>query len=186
MRAALPELPGEKRRRFIEEWELSAQDADLLSEDRAVAEFYEQTVAEFGNPKLVANWVMRSLLETLSETDESLGDLPLTPAHLAGLLRLVDEGRVTAASGRKIFAEMARSGRNAEEIVREQGLESVSDTGELEALARQAIDGNPKQLEQYRAGETKLLNFFVGQIMKSTGGKADPAAVREILARLLG
>ncbi len=186
VRESLPELPGVKRRRFIEDWGLSEQDADLLSEDRAVAEFYEQTVAAFAQPKVVANWVMRSLLETLSETGTALADLALTPAHLAQLLELIDRARVTAASAREIFSEMARSGRDPAEIMREQGLESVSDTGELEALAREAIDANPKQLAQYRAGETKLLNFFVGQIMKSTGGKAEPGVVREILARLLG
>ncbi len=186
VRASLPELPGVKWRRFVGDWGLPEQDADLLSEDRAVAEFYEQTVADFAHPKIVANWVMRSLLETLSETGTALADLPLTPAHLARLLELVDQNRVTAASARKIFSEMARSGRDPAEIMREQGLESVSDPGELEALARDVIDANPKQLAQYRAGEAKLLNFFVGQIMKSTGGKAEPGVVREILTRLLG
>jgi aspartyl-tRNA(Asn)/glutamyl-tRNA(Gln) amidotransferase subunit B len=186
VRAELPELPGEKRRRFIETWALPDQDADLLTQDRAVAEFYERTVAEFDQPKVVANWIMRSLLETLSETGSALEDLPLTPGHLARLLALVDEGSVTAASARRIFAEMAKSGGEPEDIMREQGLESVSDSAELEAVARQVIDANPKQFEQYRAGEAKLLNFFVGQIMRSTGGKADPGVVREILARLLG
>ena len=186
VRRSLPELPGVKRRRFIEDWGLPEQDADLLSEDRAVAEFYEQTVAGFAHPKVVANWVMRSLLETLAETGTALADLPLTPAHLARLLELVDQNRVTAASARKIFSEMARNGREPAEIMREQGLESVSDARELEALAREVTAANPKQLAQYRAGETKLLNFFVGQIMKSTGGKADPGVVRKILTTLLG
>ena len=185
VRASLPELPGAKRQRFVEEFELPEQDADLLTEDRAVAEFFEQVVAEFRQPKVVANWVMRSLLEVLSETGESLAEMPLTPGHLARLLELVEGGKVTAGSARKVFAEMARTGKQPTDIVREQGLESVSDSGELEALARQVIDANPGQLEQYRAGESKLLNFFVGQIMKSTGGKADPAVVREVLTRLL-
>ena len=185
VRASLPELPGAKRQRFVEEFELPEQDADLLTEDRAIAEFFEQVVAEFRQPKVVANWVMRSLLEVLSETGESLAEMPLTPGHLARLLELVEGGKVTAGSARKVFAEMARTGKQPADIVREQGLESVSDSGELEALARQVIDANPGQLEQYRAGESKLLNFFVGQIMKSTGGKADPAVVREVLTRLL-
>ncbi len=185
VRAGLPELPGEKRQRFADQLQLPEHDAALLSEDRDVAEFFEQTVSEFGQPKVVSNWIMRSLLETLSETRLPLAELPLTPGHLARLLALVDAGRVTAASARKIFAEMAKSGAEPEQIMREQGLEAVSDTGELEAQARAAIEANPKQLEQYRGGEQKLLNFFVGQVMRATGGKADPAAVREILDRLL-
>ncbi|MBW2279789.1 MAG: Asp-tRNA(Asn)/Glu-tRNA(Gln) amidotransferase subunit GatB [Deltaproteobacteria bacterium] len=185
VRAALPELPGRKRQRFVDEFGLPDQDAALLSEDREVAEFFEQTVAGFAQPKVVSNWIMRSLLGTLSETGLPLAELPLTPGHLARLLELVDAGRVNAASARRIFSEMAKSGAEPEQIMRDQGLEAVSDTAELESMARAALDANPKQLEQYRGGEQKLLNFFVGQVMKASGGKADPAAVREILDRLL-
>jgi len=184
-RAKLPELPQARRARYRDELGLPAYDAQVLTEDRDVAEFFEAAVALSGQPKAVSNWVMRDVLAAATELAKPLRELPLTAEHLVELLRLVDAGRITAGSAREVFAEMARSGQRAEAIVRAKGLEAVSDAGELERHAREAIAANAAQAEKYRAGETKLLNFFVGQVMKATGGKADPARLREILARLL-
>ncbi|HXZ85670.1 MAG TPA: Asp-tRNA(Asn)/Glu-tRNA(Gln) amidotransferase subunit GatB [Myxococcota bacterium] len=184
-RAKLPELPQARRARFRDQLGLPAYDAQVLTEDRDVAEFFEAAVALYGQPKTVSNWVMREVLAAATELQKPLRELPLAPEQLVELLRLVDSGRITAGSAREVFAEMARSGSRPEAIVRARGLEAVSDAGELERHAREAIAANAGQAAKYRAGETKLLNFFVGQVMKATGGKADPARLREILARLL-
>ncbi|MCP4005733.1 MAG: Asp-tRNA(Asn)/Glu-tRNA(Gln) amidotransferase subunit GatB [bacterium] len=181
----LPELPHVKRARYASEFGLSAQDAALLTEDREVAEFFEQTAALHSDAKSLANWLIRSLLSLLSEKGGELNELALTPRHMADLLKLIDEGKLTAASAREVFAETAQTGAAPEAVMEARGLEAVSDSGELEALARGVIEANPKQAEQFRAGEAKLLNFFLGKIMKESQGKADPAAVREILSRLL-
>ena len=185
LRRELPELPHERRQRYQRELELPAYDAQVLTEDRDVAAFFEETVRFYPHPKTVSNWVMRSVLAVLSEGDRDLAELPLTPAHLAALLELLDQGKVTAASAREIFQEMAISGTQPAEIMRARGLEAVSDSGELETLVREVLNANPSQLEKYRGGEEKLFNFFVGQVMKRTRGKANPSVVREVLTRLL-
>ncbi len=185
LRRELPELPHERRQRYQRELELPAYDAQVLTEDRDVAAFFEETVRLYPHPKTVSNWVMRSVLAVLSEGDRDLAELPLTPAHLAALLELLDQGKVTAASAREIFQEMAMSGTQPAEIMRARGLEAVSDSGELETLVREVLNANPSQLEKYRGGEEKLFNFFVGQVMKRTRGKANPSVVREVLTRLL-
>ncbi|MBM4336631.1 MAG: Asp-tRNA(Asn)/Glu-tRNA(Gln) amidotransferase subunit GatB [Deltaproteobacteria bacterium] len=185
IRASLPELPQVRRARYCAELGIPSYDAAVLTEDRDVSEFFEAAVRACGQPKVVSNWIMRDVLATMTESGRALRELPITPAHLVDLLALVDAGRITAGSAREVFAEMAKTGERPEAIMRARGLEAVSDTGELERLARAVIDANPAQLAKYRAGETKLLNFFLGQVMKSSGGKADPAVLREILGRLL-
>ena len=185
-RKKLPELPQARRARYRESFGLPAYDSQVLTEDRDVSEFFEAAVALYGQPKTVSNWVMRDVLAAATEAGKSLRELPLEPSHLVELLRLVDSGRITASSAREVFAEMARTGERAEAIVRARGLEAVSDAGQLERHARDVIAANPAQVAKLRAGDAKLLNFFVGQVMKATGGKADPARLREVLTRLLG
>lgn len=186
LRRGLPELPHRKRARYTGELGLSADDARVLTEDREVAAFFEECVRLGADAKTAANWIMRSLLELLAAEGSSVGALALTPAHLVGLLALLEQGRVTAKNARTIFTEMARTGESPEAILTAQGLESVSDTGEIERIAAEIVAANPMQAEQYRAGDAKLLNFFVGHLMKAMRGKADPAAAREVLTRLLG
>jgi aspartyl-tRNA(Asn)/glutamyl-tRNA(Gln) amidotransferase subunit B len=185
IRASLPELPHVRRARYVESFGLPSYDAAVLTEDRDVSEFFEAALRLHGQPKAVSNWIMRDVLATMTETGKALRGLPLSPEHLVELLKLVDAGRITAGSAREVFAEMATSGDRPEAIMRARGLEAVSDSGELERLARTVIDANAGQVAKYRAGEAKLLNFFVGQVMKASGGKADPAALREIMTRLL-
>src|SRR5262245_22932899 len=184
-RAALPELPLARRARYRESYGLPEYDAEVLTDDRDVSEFFEAAVKLHGQAKTVSNWVMRDVLAAATETGKPLRELPITPEALVELLKLVDAGRITAGSAREVFAEMAKTGERAEAIVRARGLEAVSDAGELERLAQAAIDANAPQVAKYRGGDTKLLNFFVGQVMKASGGKADPAKLREILTRLL-
>jgi len=184
-RAALPELPLARRARYRESYGLPDYDAEVLTDDRDVSEFFEAAVKSYDQPKTVSNWVMRDVLAAATEAGKPLRELPIAPEGLVELLRLVDAGRITAGSAREVFAEMAKTGEAAEAIVRARGLEAVSDAGELEGHAREVIAANADQVAKYKAGETKLLNFFVGQVMKRTGGKADPARLREVLARLL-
>jgi len=184
-RKKLPELPQARRARYRESFGLPPYDAAVLTEDRDVAEFFESDVKHHGQTKTVSNWVMRDVLAAATEAGKPLRELPLSPDKLVELLKLIDAGKITAGSAREVFAEMAKTGGAAEAIVRARGLEAVSDTGELEGHAREVIAANADQVAKYKAGETKLLNFFVGQVMKRTGGKADPASLREVLARLL-
>ncbi len=184
-RDKLPALPHERRKCYREEWGLAVQDATTLAEDRGIAEYFEATVVESELPKLAANWVKQTVLRTLTDTGSSIEELKATPRHLAALLKLVDGGQLTVANGRDVFAEMVETGEDAATIMQAKGLESVSDTGELETMAREVLDANADQLEKFRAGEEKIFNWFVGQIMKKTRGKANPAAVQQVLKKLL-
>jgi aspartyl-tRNA(Asn)/glutamyl-tRNA(Gln) amidotransferase subunit B len=185
IRRSLPELPGQRRRRVEEEYGLPAEDARVLTEERDLADFFEAAAKLHGSPKSLANWVMRDLLALLKYKGVWVAETPLTAENFVALLRLVDEGKVTAASARTVLPQLAESGESPFEVVGRLGLEAVSDRAELEAVAKEILEANPGQVEQYRGGETKLLNFFLGQVMKRTGGKANPALVREILAALL-
>jgi aspartyl-tRNA(Asn)/glutamyl-tRNA(Gln) amidotransferase subunit B len=184
-RRELPELADAKRRRFQAEHGLSEYDARLLTESRGLADFFEAVAAAHGSPKTVANWILRDLLRALSELELEIEAAALTPESLAALLRLVDEGRTTAQSARGLLPELVERGGEPAALVSERGLEAVSDRGVLETAVDEVIAAHPDNVEKYRAGEKKLLNFFMGQVMKRTGGRADPAAVREILARKL-
>jgi aspartyl-tRNA(Asn)/glutamyl-tRNA(Gln) amidotransferase subunit B len=186
VRAALPELPEARRARFEREHGLSAYDARLLTASRAIADFYEAAVAACGKAKSVANWMARDVLAQLKEREQEIDETKLAPGALAALVELVEGGRVTAASARPLVADLMESGGDVAALVRERGLEAVSDTGLLETAADEVIAANPAVAEQVRGGEDKGLNFLMGQVMKRTQGKANPKAVREILARKLG
>lgn len=185
VRRALPELPEERRARFERDQGLSAYDARLLTESRALADFYEAAAASSGQPKSVANWLLRDVLAQLKERDCEIDATQLTPAALAKLIALVEDGRVTAASARPLVAVLIERGGDPEALVREHGLEAVSDTGLLESAADAVIAAHPDVVAQIRGGDARGLNFLMGQLMKRTQGKANPKAVREILARKL-
>ncbi len=185
IRMALPELPDRKRVRFEAEYGLPAYDARLLTADRSLADFFEDAARAHGTPKSVANWILRDVMQQLKERDTDVCATRLSPAALAALVRLVDEGKLTARSARDLVPELIDKGGDPAALVRERGLEAVSDGGALEAAAAEVIAANPDAAGRFRAGEEKILNFLMGQVMKKTGGKASPGAVREILARRL-
>ena len=185
VRASLPELPDDRRVRFERDHALSTYDARLLTETRALADFYEAAAIASGQPKAIANWMLRDVLAQLKERDCEIDATQLTPDALAKLVALVEADRVTAASARPLVAVLIESGGDPERLVRERGLEAVSDTGLLESAADAAIDAHPEVVAQIRGGDEKGLNFLMGQVMKRTQGKANPKAVREILARKL-
>jgi aspartyl-tRNA(Asn)/glutamyl-tRNA(Gln) amidotransferase subunit B len=185
IRAALPELPDQKRRRFESEYGLSAQEARLLSDSRALADFFEAAARAHGAAKSVANWMLRDLLAALNEREVEIEQMAITPQALARLIEMVDQGRVTAKSARDLVAELTEKGGDPEALVRERGLEAVSDAGLLESVADEVIGANPDVARAYAQGDKKVLNFLMGQVMKKTRGKADPGRVREILGRKL-
>ena len=185
VRASLPELPEDRRARFERDHALSPYDARLLTETRALADFYEAAATASGQPKTIANWMLRDVLAQLKELDCEIDATRLTPDALAKLVALVEADRVTAASARPLVAVLIESGGDPEALVRERGLEAVSDTGLLESAADAAIDAHPDVVAQIRGGDAKGLNFLMGQVMKRTQGRANPKTVREILARKL-
>jgi aspartyl-tRNA(Asn)/glutamyl-tRNA(Gln) amidotransferase subunit B len=187
IRAALPELPEAKRARFEAAYGLSEYDARVLAESRELADFFEAAVSAAGaaKAKSVANWVMRDVLAALGAHELAIEQARLEPAALAELVLLVEAGRVTAASARPLVAELVLHGGDPEALVRERGLEAVSDEGLLERTADLVIAAHPDVAAKVRAGEEKGLNFLMGQVMRRTQGKANPAAAREVLVRRL-
>jgi aspartyl-tRNA(Asn)/glutamyl-tRNA(Gln) amidotransferase subunit B len=186
IRAALPELPALRQARFETEYGLSNEDAHTLVASRALADWYEAAARAHGQGASVANWVLRDVLAALKERDAEPEAIRLAAERFAALLRLVDEGHVTARSARSLLPELLFEGGDPEQLVRERGLEAVSDRGVLEALVEEALAENPKAARSYAAGDAKSLNFLMGQVMRRSAGKADPAAVRELLGRRLG
>ncbi len=184
----MPELPRARRARFVEAFGLSLQDAETLVSSRQLADYFERTAAA-APPKLAANWVTGEVLRWMKErkvSNEEALSFSVSPERLAGLIRLVDAGEVSAASAKEVLAAMLDSPADAAAIVAEKGLGSIRDTGALEAAVAEVIAGNPSQVELYCSGKTQTFGWLVGQVMKKTGGRADPAAVREALTRALG
>jgi len=180
-RAAMPELPAARRARYVGELGLSDYDAGVLSADAALADWFEAAVRGARKPKSIANWVINDLLSALAVAGRSIAECPVPPAELEGLVNLVDDGKLNLTQAKAVFAEMFSSGRPALEIVKEQGLEQVSDTGAIEAFCDQVIAANPKPVADYRAGNAASINFLKGQVMKLSKGKANPKVVGELL-----
>jgi aspartyl-tRNA(Asn)/glutamyl-tRNA(Gln) amidotransferase subunit B len=185
--AEMPELPRARRARLMAAFGLPAQDAETLVAARELADYFEQTAAS-APPRLAANWVTGEVLRWIKErkisTEEALS-FPVSPARLAGLLRLVDSGAVSASSAKEVLAAMMDSADEAEAIVARRGLGSLRDSGAVEAAVAEVLADNPAQVALYRSGKTQTFGWLVGQIMKKTGGRADPAAVRDALTRAL-
>ncbi|KAM3098983.1 Asp-tRNA(Asn)/Glu-tRNA(Gln) amidotransferase subunit GatB [Phormidesmis sp. 146-12] len=184
-RNELPELPYQKRHRYEDEFGLSAYDARVLTDDRDVAAYFEAAVAAKANPKQAANWIMGDISGYLNTEKKSIQDLPLTPDALAELTALIDANTISNKIGKDILPELLTKGGSPKAIVEREGLVQISDTGAIEAAIESVIAANPKELEAYRGGKTKLLGFFVGQVMKQTGGRADPKLTNQLLAKKL-
>lgn len=179
--AALPELPEARRRRFIEQYALPAYDAALLTQTRGVADYFEETARQSGNPKAASNWVMGEVLRNMKERAIEIGAVPVTPAALAGLIAIVEQGTISSTVAKDVFAKMYESGRAAAEIVAGEGLAQISDTASLEPLVRRVIDAHPEIIAEIRAGKDRKFQWLVGQVMKETRGKGDPKVVTDLL-----
>jgi len=185
VRAQLPELAEAKCQRFRDQYGLSEYDARQLTASRALADFFEVAVTAHGVAKPVANWVLRDLLQTLRERELEIDAAAVSPESFAALVGLVESGKVTAKSARDLVPELVANGGDPLQLVRERGLEAVSDAGAIEAVVDAVIALRASDVERYRGGEKKVLNFLMGQVMKRTEGRASPATVREMLARKL-
>nr|MBA3731305.1 Asp-tRNA(Asn)/Glu-tRNA(Gln) amidotransferase subunit GatB [Gammaproteobacteria bacterium] len=182
VRADLPELPDAKKERFIHDFGLSAYDASVLTSTRELAAYYEDVVRELdGSPKLAANWVMGDLSAALNKDGREIGASPLTAKALAGLLARIDDNTISGKLAKDVFEAMWAGEGDADDIIEKRGLKQITDTSAIESMIDEVIADNPQQLEQYRAGKDKLFGFFVGQVMKASKGKANPAQVNEIL-----
>jgi aspartyl-tRNA(Asn)/glutamyl-tRNA(Gln) amidotransferase subunit B len=186
VRAALPELPDEKAARFIRDFGLSAYDAGVLTASREMAAFYEAVTAALGGEaKLAANWVMGELSGFLNRDSLEVTASRVTAASLAGLLRRIVDGTISGKIAKEVLEAMWDEGVEADAIIEARGLRQITDSGALEGAIRQVMAASPAQLADYRAGKDKLFGYFVGQVMKATQGKANPAQVNELLKKLL-
>ncbi|MFO0609220.1 MAG: Asp-tRNA(Asn)/Glu-tRNA(Gln) amidotransferase subunit GatB [Polyangiales bacterium] len=184
-RAALPALPAARRARYEGELGLSTADARVLTEHPRVADYFEALAARTGDAKRAANWVCNVLKPAIA-TDGLDATFPVTVAQLAGVFARVDDGTLSGKLARDVYAQMAGTDDDADDVIDRNGWRVVTDVAAIEAACRAVLDANPKQVEQYRAGKKNLLGFFKGAVMKATGGKADPRALDDVLARLLG
>ncbi|GAB6176460.1 Asp-tRNA(Asn)/Glu-tRNA(Gln) amidotransferase subunit GatB [Desulfobaculum senezii] len=182
LRAGLPELPAARRVRFIEQYGLPESDAELLTGDRALADYFEKTVAAYDQPKKVCNWISTDILRMVNECGGSIASCGLAPEDFATLVRIVDEGVINQKVGKNVLGELFAEGGDPEAYVKDKGLVQISDTSALETAVDEVIADNPSEVEAFRGGKTKLMGFFVGQVMRKTKGQANPKLVNQILA----
>ena len=185
LKADLPELPDQIKKRMMDEYGLSSYDAGVLTEERETASFYE-AASTGGDRKMVANWMSVELFGALNKAGRSLSDCPITPQQLGGLVGLITDGTISGKIAKDVFAEMFETGRNAAEIIEEKGLKQVSDSSAIEAMIDEVLAANPDKVEEYQSGKDKLFGFFVGQTMKLSKGQANPGVVNQILKSKLG
>ncbi len=184
-RARVPELPKAKRARFVEQYQVSAYDAGVLANDLDVARYFEAAAKGAKKPKNVANWILNDLQNALSSGGKTINDCPISPKALDELINLIDSGQISGKQGKDVFAEMFATGKGAATIVKEKGIEQLSDVSAIEALCDQVIASNPKPAADFKAGNLASLNFLKGQVMKLSKGTANPQLAGEILERKL-
>jgi aspartyl-tRNA(Asn)/glutamyl-tRNA(Gln) amidotransferase subunit B len=185
VRTSLPELPDAKMARFMEEYDLPRYDAEVLTASRELSDYFEACNSVARSPKAVSNWIMGDILRECKGDDRGILSCPVTPEMLAEMIGRIDKGTISGKIAKTVFDEMFKSGKPPEQIVTEQNLVQVTDTGEIAALVEQVLADNPAQVEQYRQGKEKVFGFFVGQVMKASKGKANPAVVNKLLKERL-
>jgi aspartyl-tRNA(Asn)/glutamyl-tRNA(Gln) amidotransferase subunit B len=184
--SALPELPEQRRRRFIARYALPEYDAELLTQTRGVADYFEATATHAGNPKAASNWVMGEILRNMKERGVEIEAVPIAPDALAGLIAIVEKGTISSTVAKDVFAKMYESGRAAADIVAAEGLAQISDSSSLEPIVHKIVGAHPDILAEIRAGKDRKFQFLVGQVMKETKGKGDPKIVTELLKAAIG
>jgi aspartyl-tRNA(Asn)/glutamyl-tRNA(Gln) amidotransferase subunit B len=186
VRNRVPESPSAKRARFEKDYGVSAYDAGVLTSDLQLASYFEAAAQGAQKPKNVANWILNDLQKALGEAGKSISQCPIQPLALNELIGLIESGKISSSQAREVFSEMFTSGRSAAEIVKEKGIEQLSDTGAIERICDEVIAAHPKPVADYQAGHAASVNFLKGQVMKLSKGKANPQLVAEILERKLG
>jgi aspartyl-tRNA(Asn)/glutamyl-tRNA(Gln) amidotransferase subunit B len=184
-KSSVPELPAARAKRFVSQYGLPEYDAGLLTAAKGIADYFEACVRLFNQPKTVSNWVMGELTRELNHSGTDVASSPVSPERLVGLLQMVDTGTVSLKAAREIFPELYGSGKTPEQIVQEKGLTQVSDEGALEHIIAEVLAKNQAQVAQFKEGKQQVLGFLVGQVMKASGGKANPGKVNELLRKRL-
>lgn len=185
IRENLPELPHDKKERFIKEYDLPEYDAGVLTQSKDLALFYEETVKYANDPKQVSNWIMGDVLRRLNDEEIEVEDLKFGPKNLADLIGLIDDGKISNNIGKKVLREMFETGKKPEEIVKEKGLIQISDEGELKGIVEKVLSENEQSIIDYKNGKDRALGFLVGQVMKATRGKANPQMVNKMVTEML-
>ncbi|HXX42925.1 MAG TPA: hypothetical protein VEI58_11755, partial [Chthoniobacterales bacterium] len=184
-RARIPELPKQKRARFVEQYQVTPYDAGVLADDVDLARYFEAAARSAKKPKNVANWILNDLQSALSDAGKTINDCPIPAQALDELVGLIDSGKISGKQGKEVFSEMFSSGKGAAAIVKEKGIEQLSDTSAIEKICDDVIAANPKPAADFKAGNLASLNFLKGQVMKLSKGKANPQLAGEILERKL-
>ncbi|MGA3292813.1 MAG: Asp-tRNA(Asn)/Glu-tRNA(Gln) amidotransferase subunit GatB [Candidatus Acidiferrales bacterium] len=185
VRRAMPELPDAKVARFLRDYGITPYDAGVLTATRSLADYFEAAAKAGAPAKAAANWISVELLRRLNDAGKEIADCTLDPVALAELLGKIEKGEITAASGKKVFAQMFETGKRAAEIIAAEGLAQISDTSAIERIAREIVAKNADNAAKYRAGNEGVFKFFVGQVMRETRGQANPQLVNEIVKRIL-
>lgn len=187
IKSRLPELPDQVETRFVKDYDLSVLDAAQLTVDRDLAKYFEECVSNLksANPKLMSNWILSELCREVNERSWSFENCPVSPTALAGLVNAIGDETISGKIAKTIFREMVETGKSSEVIISEQGLVQISDSGAIRVLVERIVEANPPQVEQFLSGKEKIIGFFVGRIMKESGGKMNPTLVNEILLEVL-
>ncbi|MZH13455.1 MAG: Asp-tRNA(Asn)/Glu-tRNA(Gln) amidotransferase subunit GatB [Nitrospinae bacterium] len=181
IKKTIPELPEQKRERFAKEYGLPEYDAGVLTSSRELADYFEKCTSLFAKPKIISNWIMGDLLRELNKSNQEIGECPLSPEALVNLLKLIDEGVISGNIAKSVFEEMYQTGKEASVIVEEKGLKQITDDKAIDEMVEGVLQANPIQVEEYKGGKEKVLGFLVGQVMKTSKGKANPGAVNKLL-----
>jgi len=185
IRKSLPELPDQKKERFIRQYKIPEYDAEILTSTKAMANYFEESVSFFPEPKTVSNWIMGDLLRELKRDEREIDQCPVTPKHLAEMLTMIKEGTISGKIAKDVFEEMYQTGVHPEKIVRDKGWVQIQDENEILKAIEKTMEANPKQVDDYRKGKEKIFGFFVGEVMKQTKGKANPKLVNDLLRKKL-
>ena len=185
LRKKLPELPDAKKQRFMEEYGLNDYDAGVLTASQELSEYFEKVLVDGAAPKIACNWITGDLTRVMNESGKTLSEINLSPENLANLTILIDQGEISSKIAKTVFAEMLDSGKTPNTIIEEKGLKQITDEKELGRIVEELLASNPQQVKQYREGKTKVIGFFVGQMMKQTQGKGDPAVINRLLKEKL-
>lgn len=186
VRETLPELPEARRERYVADYGLPPYDADVLTREKAVSEYFEEVCAATTDRKAASNWVMGEILRVMKDQGIGIDQVKVKASQLGGMINLITKGTISGKIAKTVFEDMVQTGADPETIVKEKGLVVINDSAAIEGFVRQVLEKNPKEVEEYRGGKVKLMGFFVGQVMRTSGGKASPDQVNEILKKILG
>jgi len=184
LRKSLPELPDHRLKRFLSDYELSLNDAKLLTSSKGLADYFEKCLESCDKPKELSHWIVTEMLREI-DSESNIDEYPVTPEMLAELLNLIQDGTINRKIAKDIFPEMIAEKKRAKDLIKQKGIRQLSDTSEIEAVVQKVVDDNPKEVVRYRSGDNKLIGFFVGQVMKLTKGKANPKLVNDAIRKLI-